>query len=256
MNNNDKIIFVTAYKNIGRHNWKFFQRNFEDYCFYFMNLANNIKYNLVCYIEDDVKGYLKSKFKFNDNILFENLNKVDSFLKKYNNLTKDIINSEDYQNKIPNDRKTNPEHLHSEYNTMNFSKLNFLKFTKEKYDCYDFYAWIDFGCIRMWSMDSIPKNINLQLLKEKITFHCFSIPDIKNKIHEYDMLKSHEIFFDGSQFIIHKSFIDLFENLCEKKIIDWIKINTTDDDQNLFLQIYYDNPSLFELVINDEYYSL
>lgn len=69
---------------------------------------------------------------------------------------------------------------------MNHSKINYVKYTKDIFPNYEYYSWIDFGCIKNDEyILSLPKNIN-------------------------------------------------FNNLC-------------DDDQNVVLQIYYDNPDLFDL---------
>ena len=242
----DKIIFTTAFKDIKRSEFTHYQRSNETYINYFMNLASEIKYKLVCYVEDDIHRLLLSKYNFNDNIIFVDFNDVDTIYKKYNNDNIKVVNSPEYKHLIPSYRKTNPEHVYGEYNSITCSKSDFVAHTKKIYTNYEYYAWIDFGCCRGTNC-TIPKNINMNELKNKIYFNYFDFPNLDNKIHEYRMLKSFTIFFDGSQFIVHNSLVEIFKKLCEEKIKYWISINTSDDDQNLFLQIYYDHPELFEL---------
>ena len=42
----------------------------------------------------------------------------------------------------------------------------------------------------------------------------------------------------------------------EKKILEWHKKMITDDDQSLILQLYYDNPEIFEFKLNNKWFSL
>lgn len=249
MNN---ILFITAFKDINRGKYKHYTRTNDTYFDYFFNLANTIQYNLIIYVENYIKEILLSRYRFRENIIFMNLNTVDTFYRRYNEINKIIINSKFYQDKIPESRKNNPEHCHAEYNSITNSKSNFLKNTKKYYPNYEFYAWVDFGCVR--NSSTIPYSINLLKLTKQITFHCFQKPLVKR--HEYDMLSTWDIYFDGSQIIIHTSLIDLFDFLCNEKLKKWCELIVTDDDQNLVLQIYYDHPELFNLIINDKWYSL
>lgn len=249
MNN---ILFVTAFKDINRSKYSHYTRTNDTYFYYFFNLVNNIKYKLVVYVENYIRDILLSKYEFKDNIIFMDLNKVDTFYKRYNEINKIIIASKFYQNKIPKSRKTNPEHCHAEYNSITNSKSNFLRDAKKNNSNYEFYAWVDFGCIR--NSSSMPPSIDFTLLPKQITFHCFQKP--LNKRHEYDILTTWDIYFDGSQIIIHTSLIEIFDSLCNEKLKKWCEIIVTDDDQSLVLQIYYDHPELFNLIINDRWYSL
>jgi hypothetical protein len=80
MNN---IIFITAFKDIERNNWNDYKRTNEEYYEYFANLTNNIKYNLVVYLDDDIKNILLKKYNFASNIIFKNINDVETFYNKY-----------------------------------------------------------------------------------------------------------------------------------------------------------------------------
>jgi len=246
------IIFVTAFKDIGRSHYHHYTRTNEEYFHYFINLANNIEYTLVVYLEESVRNELLKKNTFKSNIIFLNMKNVDTFYDKYLENDQEIIQSDEYKNKIPQHRKFNPEHIYSEYNFVNHNKINFVYHCSEKYPNYTFYSWIDFGCIR--DLNNMPQNLNLSKLPEKVIYGCFKIPT--ERINEYDMLASDEIYIQGSSFIIHKKHIENFEKIYENKIIEWQKKCTTDDDQNLLLQLYFDNPDIFYLVKTDEWYSL
>ena len=249
------ILFVTAFKDIGRGNWTTFApRKNEEYFEYFLNLANNIEYTLIVYLDTNIKDELLNKYKFKSNIVFLDSNSLDTFYDKYLFQDNIIMNSNEYKNKIPLARQNNPEHLYSAYNMVNHNKVNFIHNTKLLFPNYEYYSWIDFGYVREAS--NCPKNINIYSLSKKITYHCLEVPDLNNKISENDMLKCDTVFITGSSFIVHNEIVDKFQYIYEKKILEWHKKMVTDDDQNLVLQLYYDNPEIFELKLNNKWFSL
>jgi hypothetical protein len=252
--NKKNILFVTAYKDINRSNWCHFNRTNNEYFNSFLKLAQYIEFNLVVYLEDDIFNQL-SKTKFKSNIIFKNLKNVNTFFDKYLDNEKIIINSENYKSKIPQSRKTNPEHVYAEYNLINHSKINFIADAKKKFN-YDFYSWIDFGYVRDNISIPIKKNINPNKLPEKIIYHYIKLPELNNKINPNDMLKSNDIYLTGSSFIIPNNLVETFESVYKKKIINFEKEYICDDDQNLVLQLYYDNPELFYIIHNNQWFSL
>ena len=250
-----EIIFITAFKDINRTNWKHYDRSTSSYINYFYTLSDNIKYKLIVYLEKDVKDIIVKNKSFNENIIFEDLDNVNTFFNKFIENDKKIIQSEIYKNKIPDYRKNSPEHIYSEYNLINHSKINFLRDTKEKYPDYNFYAWIDFGRMNE-SIENIPKNIDISLIpKNKITYHFVNDPPL-NRISEDEMLKSHAVYLLGSSFIVPNELVEYFENIFENKLSEWQEKYITDDDQNLVLQLYFDNPALFHGIKNKKWYNM
>ena len=257
MINNSDILFITAYKDIGRKTWNNYSRTNNEYFKCFFKLVEKIEYTLIVYVEDDILSdlvNLSTDILCKPNVIFKNLKDVDTFFDKYVNDDKQIISSDIYQNKIPYDRKINPEHIYSEYNFVNHSKINFVRHSKQLYPNYLFYSWIDFGYVR--DDISTPNNINVSLLPEKIIYHCINIPNLNNKIDANTMLRSHDIYLTGSSFIVPTSLVEKFEEIYDLKIKEWQSKYITDDDQSLILQLYYDNPDLFKIIQNDKWFSL
>jgi hypothetical protein len=165
------------------------------------------------------------------------------------------MNSDIYKNKIPEYRNYLPEHLYSEYNLINHSKINFVNKTKELYPDYKYYAWIDFGRMNE-SIDNIPKNLDISLIpNNKITYHYVYDPP-KERISEENMLRSNNVYLLGSSFIVPNHMVEMFEQIWKTKLIQWQKRYITDDDQNLVLQLYFDNPSMFYGIKNDKWYNM
>ena len=248
------IIFTTSFKDINRSNWNIYERSNNMYYNHFYKLAENIPYKLIVYLEQNIMEEITKNKIFNDNIIFIDMNNVDTFYNKYTEKDKLIIESEDYKKKIPQHRKINPEHLYSEYNMINHSKICFVKHTKNIFPNYEYYAWIDFGTFNN-DISNIPKNINFNLLKPVITYGLLeNLPNIS--IDPNYMLTSDKIYFQGSTFIVYNTYVNLFHDLWERKIIEFQENNITDDDQNLVLQIYFDNPELFNTIYTKEWFKL
>ena len=108
---NDKdIIFVTAFTDIGRDNWKHSKRTNKKYFQWFYNLANNIDYKLLVFIDDDIKDELFSKYNFRDNIKFYKRTDATTFLDNESFLKKEqmILDSNEFKNKIPKNAENLP----------------------------------------------------------------------------------------------------------------------------------------------------
>lgn len=250
----NSILFITAFKDIGRSNWPTHKRTNDDYFNYFYLLANNIHYNLIVYLEENIKQILLKKYKFRDNIIFENMSDINTFYNKYLNEEMRVISDIRFQSKIPKERfRKHPETWSAKYTLINHSKINFVKHAKNKYSNYQFYSWIDFGYVR--EISNVPRNISLDKLPDRIIYQSFgNIPE--PRLNAIQMLKIDEAKIAGSAYIIPKLLIDRFEKLYEEKINLWHENYICDDDQSLVLQLYYENKNLFHLISDKNWFSL
>jgi hypothetical protein len=250
----DKILFITAFKDIGRSSWPTHKRTNNDYFNYFLILANNIEYNLVVYLEKNILNELINKYTFKDNIILRELNDVDTFYNKYLDEERRVISDPKFQSKIPKERfRKHPETWSAKYTLINHSKINFVKHAKDNFPDYQFYSWIDFGYIR--DKNNVPNNLSTNKFPDRIIYQTFgNIPE--PRVNAIQMLKIDEAIIAGSAFIIPKALINRFEELYENKIKLWHEYYICDDDQSLVLQLYYENKSLFHLVTDKDWFSL
>jgi GR25 family glycosyltransferase involved in LPS biosynthesis len=237
------ILFVTAFKNIKRDQWKVNSRTIETYIKNFIILTK-LPYTLVVYVEPEIK----KQIPFLHNVIVRDFNEVSTFYDAFLEKDKQIMKSNSYQSKIPENRKIHPEHLYSEYNFINHSKINFVSHTKKIFPHYAFYSWVDFGF--SGHLKNIPCPIDVSSLPKKIIYQTMNKPI---SISEEEMLTKDDVYFAGSAFVIHHSLVELFEQKWKKKIKEWQKRGITDDDQNLVLQLYLDDPSLFYTVYHKEW---
>jgi hypothetical protein len=247
MNN---ILFVSVFKNIGRDNWKaHFQRSQNHYINSFFKLTD-IKYDMIVFLEKEMYDYLK-KYELPSNIQLI----VDDF-KYFNELLpqfQEVMESENYKNLIPVDRKLYCEHSIPAYNVIMSSKFFYIKKAKEIFEekgsNYEYYCWIDFGYIKTDNIQ-VPKNINFEKLKkDKILY--LSHYSNEQKISPQEMLSFYHTYVCGNVFIVPSNLVSEFFIKVNYKIHELLKIGICDDDQSLILQVYYDYPDMFDL-IHDE----
>ncbi len=253
MNIKNDFMLVTAFLDLKREEWKVHQRSKEEYIKYFHLLVYSTEYPICLFVEPSFESYLISLKKLPSHVSIYSIHNVDTFLTKYIEVEKNIIQSDEYQSMIPQSRKIHPEHWNAEYNLLNHSKINFIQKASELYPQISFFSWIDFGFVR--HLYHTPKNIDTSLLpNDKIIRQVFKIPS--QKFTPEEMLTKDDIFFTGAPFILHRNMICLYHDIYEKKLLEFQQKRIVDDDQNVSLQIYYDHPDIFENIICDEWFEL
>lgn len=256
----DKLIFVTAFKDLKRGEWTEFARTNTEYYNYFNDLFVNVRnmHKIIVFMENENKEELLAAYPEMDgsrSLCFMNINEVDTFMDTYLETDMRIMGSEEYKQLIPKMRRICPEHLYSDYNLINHSKVNFLRYARNEYPEYDFYSWIDFGYMRCErpiseiDIDSLPT--------DKITYQRLE-NYMGNPENEYysikGMLKTNVIYMAGSSFIVPKGLVYKYEKIYEDKLKEFYEMGVTDDDQNVVLQIFYDNRDLFNAPHHDQFH--
>jgi len=233
----EKILFTTAFLDIGKKKWNSFQYSNDTYIFYFCQLVKYISYPLVVYVDENIKNIILSQISIPDYIYIRDIHEVDTFYNKFLENEQQIISSSSNKNKNPEYKQNQLEHNYAEYNLINHSKINFVSESKKHFPSFFYYAWIDFGSIHS-SIDQIPRNIDFSLLpKNKIIYQI-----MKNPEHHF---KEEDIYFLGNSFIIPSQLVETFEKLIHKKILEWQKKEISDD-----------YPHLFHGIFNEQYNSL
>jgi hypothetical protein len=244
------IIYTTAFKNIRRDLWETYSRSVNEYVQNFLRMCSVFPHHLVVYIEDDILQFLNTiqiPFQIPQHIIFKNAKSVDTFYDRYVEREKEVMKDERYKNKIPQSRRSNPEHLPLGYNAVMHNKVNFLSSTCKTYPNFEHYGWIDFGYLKGFlGVNDLPLDINYSKLNaDKITFGVMVNPP-ENRISPDDMLTEESIFFHGASFIVPKKLVFEYEKIYEKKVLELYDQFVSDDDQNIIYQIYYDHKDMFQ----------
>jgi hypothetical protein len=242
---NDNVIFVTAFKDIGRENWKNFERSENDYLNYFQNLIK-LNIRLICFCENDLADIIKNKFNFHSIYPYDQQN---TFY-KYLDIETNIINSENFKNLIKH--RNDPECNKPQYNIVNHNKVLFIKRAKEMFPNYSHYAWIDFGYLR--NTDNNYSNFDFNNLPSKINYATFNIPVKILDPKELCIYPNNPI--QGSLFIVPSNKIEWFVTEYDNMLLHYHSLNIVDDDQAIILQLYKKYPEEFILSIKDKWFDL
>jgi hypothetical protein len=256
----NSIVFCTAFKDINRKDWSFLARTNEQYLDYFLDLAKNIEYKLIVYVEKNIYDILK-KYHLTSNIELRLSNEVKTFYDEYIENETKMMQSEEFKKKIPEERKGVPELTHPAYTLINHSKVNYIRCTKSLYPYYEYYSWIDFGCIRS-RIEDVPCLIDFNKLNNKISYLALNTPynqflsPPENPISAEDMVGRHDVYLAGSQCVVHNSLVEIFENKYRELLEEWKSKIICDEDQGAVLQLYFKNKDLFQLFHSNEWFSL
>jgi hypothetical protein len=234
------VLFVTAYKDIGRGNWIGFERSTDDYINMFKNLIG-LK-DLICFCEPEIQEKL-GDIGYNKCFPYE--------------AEKTFFQIEAQQQAILNEQKrtqatggrTDPECLYASYTIVNHNKALFLARAKQMFPNFSHYAWIDFGYQRKplqslhFDFSNLPSN--------SITVPAFSNPSLQTIPTAVDNLKLHRVIIQGSLYFVPKALIDWYCSAYTKIVLEYQNQCLADDDQALVLQLYKQNPEKFSLRLGD-----
>jgi len=252
------ITLVTAFYDIGRGNWKTYNRSVDLYFNSFKNYLY-LPYNIVAFIDDryidKLPKYDNVNFKvipinyqwlITNSLCWKDLQKVKNIMENeyYKDLVKDRILQEF------------PENIHAEYNIINHSKIDFIYYgIMNHIITSDFICWSDFGYHNS-ILKNNPSNYPYAGLdiskfnKDKLNFWLRNNP-INN---DFDIIKTlidpREVFtgslFGGPLHLILKLYY-LYHN----QLNFMYNKGISDDDQHVYLRCYLNEPHIFELHISN-----
>lgn len=262
----NNITLVSAFFDIGRDNFKNYNRSTDEYLKAFFNYLD-MEYKMIIFIDDRylhrvLEYYEKCKFK---NKKFVSINKQWLFNNIYawKQLDKDtrIMTSEFYKTLVEHRiMMGKPETIYSEYNIVNHAKIDFINYAiNNNYVDDEFIFWSDFGyynSILDNKRESFPTNIlDMKKLNPK-KINCMIrdhiLPEDSNMIN---ILLSGKVALIGTFFggpvNIMKQFQDLYHSCLEELYIN----NISDDDQHVLLRCYLKNTDFFQLFQDAEMFN-
>jgi len=272
---NSDIVYVTAFLNINRDNWNNYSRTMNSYVDAFMfYLINNI--NIIAFIDEDIynnpvynqyfknyihnirlQGNMKTKIiPINREWLYNH-----SLCWKKNELQKNIMNTFYYKSLVLDRiKKGCPENIYPEYNTVNHSKIDFIKYIIDnKYvDENDILCWTDFGIhMTIYNGDTVNYPY-LDLDKNKLNLDKINIC-IMNKVNEFvsnpiNMLIHSPEIFSGGFFIGTIECMNHLYQFYHEALDELYDNNIADDDQHIYLRCYLTHPEYFELYKSNNYF--
>jgi len=255
----NKIILISAFFDIGRENFKNSSRSVETYLNSFKNYYM-YNYDMIVFIDDK---YSNEFINLDPNKIIIPINRewLIKNLKSWQQLDQviNIMNSDSYkelvQNRITNG---NPENIYPEYNVINHSKIDFIKYAIDNnlVNSNNFICWSDFGYFNSILHNNPSEFPQFELDLEKFNKNKLNF-FLRNQINEedsdiiYTLLNAPEIFtgcFWGGSI----ENLEILYHLYHECLDELYNMNVSDDDQHIYLRCYLKNPEIFNLTINSE----
>lgn len=245
-----QLVYVSAFLDIGRKDWKQFKRTYSDYlnCFqHILNLFLNSsteKFKLILFLDDTYSININHP---NISIVYINEDFMDTLpLWKRLNRERYVLNSKIYKETFK-ERLCYPENSNAKYTLINHCKIDFVCKAMEYIDS-EYYCWVDFGYCK--NIENIPQTfLDIEKLdKNKINFSLINPLDEKDNDIMYTMLNAPEK-FGGFFFFGSKSNLIRYQRLYHCIHYKFQENYFVDDDQHLALRCYFQNINLFKLHI-------
>ncbi len=240
MNN---ITIVTAFYDIGRENWIYYNRDTSYYFECFERL---------CQLKNKIIVFSQIKFKPQfDKIISEKKSDLVVIYEEIFETNRDLLekikkSQENLQNMggLCNDGKP-PEYWCPEYILVNYLKSYFcLSAIEQISDIDDMVSWIDFGYVK--KQKQIPESkIWRYDFDDKI--HLWNILDIPKQLNILDTIKNNTVYIQGCHIVASKSKWYYLNKLMNNQLNKLLLDSLIDDDQTLLLLSYKSNPQEFIL---------
>ena len=246
------ILFISAFKDLGRGEWKGFERSVDTYCGWFTNLIQN-PIRIVLFAEEDIRKKLEEEVGFRHSLPYE---PEKTFLGSHLQKEREILQSAKHQSLLLH-RKENPECWSAEYNLVNHNKVLFVQRAKALYPGYTHYAWIDFGYTR--SEDDIYEDFDWSSLSTLTTIRYAAHRPIRHQ--DFSMTPRETCFyapdpFQGSMFICPSNLVDWYAETYRKMLDTYHSQALGDDDQAFLYHIYKENPENFSFYVCRDWFKL
>lgn len=250
------ILYVTAFKALGRESWKHWARPNDNYFQNFRNLLTRLKYDLVVFIENSLAEKVRETILevpgAADRVTVMDYSAVDSFIAKHLAAERACMQGGLVQS-LTAHRRDCPETYIAEYTLVNHSKINFVRHAQAAQPGRDFYAWVDFGMCND-PVITFPL-LDLDELPDRVMYNTLRQPPV-GRPDERALLQTGDVFLTGDSFIVPAALVETLERRWEGKLLEWQRQGLADDDQSLVLQLYYDDPKMFFLTIGGRWYVL
>ncbi len=246
------ITIVSAFFNINREKWGTFGRSEEKYFEYFTAWAK-LQNKMIVYVEtlemkEKVIQFRASIGQIDNTIveIIDDCTNVDKVL--YNSIKKATDNSIQKKYRL---YKDNPEVWSADYNYIMLMKMWCVNDAIKKGFAKGQIAWVDFGYNHGGAVISKDSDFNFNWtydFPEKI--NLFLIQDLDDR-PIFDIVFNMDTYIMGMCIIGIDYLWGEFWKLMRKNMISLNNCGLTDDDQNVILMCYRENPEIFNTYKSD-----
>lgn len=252
----NRLTLVTAFVDIGRDQWSNFTRNANQYLDSF-EVFLRYDYDMIIFIDDRFYDDLKARHDRspypNKRIIPINRQWMIDNLWAWSRLgiEQALMSSDEYKSIIPERiQQSYPENTNPNYTILTHSKIDFVNYAIDYYHTNEYVAWVDFGYFHnKTSYDFLPRgDFNLDKFNTGRVNIC-----LVNPIDDLDRdimftLKNAPEKIGAYFFMANHANMKKFQEASTRWLIKFQEeLKICDDEQHIWLQIYFENPELFEL---------
>ena len=136
-----KILWVTAFRDIGRNEWGFGKRTVDEYFEYFERIVKPLTPHLVCFVDEPYASRVQELGI--EHVYPHDLN--DTFVPRFRDRQAEILKDPKFIARIPEELRMCPEYQTADYSLTLYSKPCFVRRAAQMFPGYTHYAFIDFG---------------------------------------------------------------------------------------------------------------
>jgi protein YibB len=243
------ITIVTAFFDIGRGEWTpdkglphYLQRTNDTYFERFSHMAK-LENEMVVYTAPEFESRVKElrgdrkteivviDFKYNYDELRKRISQVQQ--------------NPEYQSKISENQRSNPEYWNPDYVLVNSLKSTFaMQAIENGFATNELVAWMDFGYCR--TADALNGKTRWQYNFDKYKIHLFNL-------REYDgrplinIIANNIVYMTGPCIVSGRTGWNNLYSMMNHNLNNLLKSGLIDDDQTLLLMSYLSLPEVFEL---------
>jgi len=263
-----KVLWISAFRDIKRDSWSVSQRSTDDYFTCFERLLKPIGKDFVCFVDEPHAQRVQ-----NLGVRTLPFNVDDTFIPKYYDRQKQIIDEKDFHRFLPENLRMCPEYTNPDYALTLYSKQCLIRRASDLFPEYTHYAWIDFGYAKT-PLCAPPSITTLNIPNDKICvspFRQFGFEDNQPVIGEwgeetfkggknydwtdpYTWMKDPMYFIKGNLFFVPKKLTHWFENAMDQVIEYQHRLDIViGHDEPLWLQIAHKFYDRFEFRVKTEW---
>ncbi|GFR60955.1 protein htrl [Elysia marginata] len=246
---------VTALLDIGRGDWDNQQRKYSTYLLYMQRMLR-LDVNMVVFVEPKGRPFIDWMRRGREaRTRVVEIGVKDLPYYSYRDKFADIMASEQYRQNNELYSTSKAEAIIPEYDILQLSKFYFMdRAVRENPFNTSYYIWLDAGYAHgkdvhpedgVW----VPKNLfdhahQLTFIERKPG--ALHYKPQRARLHKISINIIAGLFFAGGGEVIQEVY-----KLQQKQVDNWLEKGIVDDDQTMYMLLYYQAPALFNLVSGD-----
>lgn len=242
-----ELTIVTAFFDIGRANWKGFERNSNKYVEYFKFWAR-IKNKLVVYTDEATAQQvwkIREEYGLKNQTQVIIVNEIDRLDPEVASQLNQVVANETLLKF--RERPENPESYSAKYNYVTYLKPYFIADAVKKQRIDGMIAWVDFGYNH--NGEAYPDTKEFDFLWEydfSEHIHIFTTQDIDD-MPIFDIIHKMRVYISGGIIVAPALLWTELATLFRQSILHLTHCGLADADQTLLVMAYREKPSLFSV---------